>query len=82
MLADIVGLHWQHLKLDLLVQIVRLVGERGLRGLGTSRNPEASLTGALSRDSSLFARLKPGTYALQVSRQLLAAIAYKCLGDV
>lgn len=47
-----------------VVQLVRLIAERGLRSLAGSKNPEASLTGALSRDL-LFVRLKPGTYALQ-----------------
>jgi hypothetical protein len=48
-----------------LLQLVREIGERGLRSLAGSKNPEASLTGALSREV-LFTRLKPGTYALQV----------------
>lgn len=48
------------------VQLVRVIAERGLRSLA-GKHPEASLTGALSREV-LFTRLKPGTYALQVGR--------------
>ncbi|KAF6264659.1 hypothetical protein COO60DRAFT_75930 [Scenedesmus sp. NREL 46B-D3] len=44
--------------------LVREISDRGLRDLSSSKNPEASLTGALSREV-LFTRLKPGTYALQ-----------------
>ncbi|WIA12944.1 hypothetical protein OEZ85_006559 [Tetradesmus obliquus] len=43
--------------------LVRVIAERGLRSLA-GKHPEASLTGALSREV-LFTRLKPGTYALQ-----------------
>lgn len=43
---------------------MRIIAERKLRSLVGSKNPEASLTGALSRDI-LFHRIKPGTYALQ-----------------
>jgi hypothetical protein len=50
---------------SLLLQLVREISERGLRRVCSSKNPEASLTGSLSREV-LFTRLKPGTYALQV----------------
>lgn len=53
------------LLLLLLCQVVRLVAEHGYRDIGGSKNPEASLTGALSRDV-LFTRLGPAVYALQV----------------
>jgi hypothetical protein len=56
----------------MLLQVVRQVGERGLRRLDHRRNPEGSATGALSRDT-LFTRLKPGTYALQVGSSQLWA---------
>lgn len=49
----------------LAVQIVRRITERGYRNMSGSKNPEASVTGALSRDI-LFTRLGPATYALAV----------------
>jgi hypothetical protein len=64
--------------LSTCLQLVREIGQRGLRNLSTSKNPEASLTGALSREV-LFQRLKPGTYALQVG-QLTFAIICNCIG--
>jgi hypothetical protein len=44
---------------------VRRITERGYRNMAGSKNPEASVTGALSRDL-LFTRLGPATYALAV----------------
>jgi hypothetical protein len=49
----------------LLSQVVRRITERGYRNMAGSKNPEASVTGALSRDV-LFTRLGPATYALAV----------------
>jgi hypothetical protein len=46
-------------------QVVRRITERGYRNMAGSKNPEASVTGALSRDV-LFTRLGPATYALAV----------------
>jgi hypothetical protein len=47
------------------LQIVRRITERGYRNISGSKNPDASITGALSRDI-LFTRLGPATYALAV----------------
>lgn len=47
-------------------QVVRRITERGYRNMAGSKNPEASVTGALSRDV-LFTRLGPAIYALAVS---------------
>jgi hypothetical protein len=49
----------------LCCQVVRRITERGYRNMAGSKNPEASVTGALSRDV-LFTRLGPATYALAV----------------
>lgn len=53
------------------LQIVRRITERGYRNVGSSKNPDASITGALSRDI-LFTRLGPATYALAVRNFWLA----------
>eukprot|EP00884_Botryococcus_braunii_P016830 jgi/Botrbrau1/3830/Bobra.0183s0056.2 len=47
-----------------ITEITRRIQESGLRDLRTSRTPEASVVGALSRDV-IFARVAPSTYALQ-----------------
>lgn len=46
-----------------VTEIVRRITERGYRNISGSKNPDASITGALSRDI-LFTRLGPATYAL------------------
>jgi hypothetical protein len=51
---------------SLLLQLVRRITERGYRNMASSKNREASVTGALSRDV-LFTRLGPALYALAVS---------------
>ena len=48
------------------LQIISRITERGYRNMAGSKNPDASLTGALSREV-LFTRLGPATYALAVS---------------
>lgn len=45
-------------------EIARRIQRSGLRDLRTSKTPEASVAGALSRDV-IFARVAPATYALQ-----------------
>ncbi len=46
-----------------IADIARKIQESGLRDLRTSKTPEASVAGALSRDA-LFVRTAPATYAL------------------
>ena len=47
-----------------ITEVAKRIQERGLRDLRTSKTPEASVAGALSRDV-VFCRVKPSTYALQ-----------------
>lgn len=47
-------------------EIARRIQEQGLRDLTTSKTPEASVAGALSRDV-IFARVAPSTYALKAN---------------
>lgn len=47
-----------------IAEIARRIQEQGLRDLSTSKTPEASVAGALSRDV-IFARVAPATYALK-----------------
>ena len=46
-------------------EIARRMQKQGLRDLSTSKTPEASVVGGLSRDV-VFCRVAPATYALQV----------------
>eukprot|EP00210_Caulerpa_lentillifera_P004952 g4726.t1 len=48
-----------------ITEIATRIQKQGLRDLRTSKTPEATVAGALSRDS-VFARVAPATYALQV----------------
>ncbi|KAL3160990.1 hypothetical protein ABBQ38_009379 [Trebouxia sp. C0009 RCD-2024] len=47
-----------------ITEIALRIQEQGLRDLTTSKTPEASVAGALSRDV-IFARVAPATYSLQ-----------------
>jgi hypothetical protein len=47
-----------------ITEVAKRIQERGYRDLRTSKTPEASVAGALSRDV-VFCRVKPSTYALQ-----------------
>lgn len=48
-----------------IAEIAARIQKQGLRDLRTSKTPEATVAGALSRDS-VFARVAPATYALQI----------------
>lgn len=49
-----------------IAEIAKRIQKQGLRDLRTSKTPEASVAGGLSRDV-IFTRVAPATYALQVS---------------
>lgn len=49
----------------MIAEIAKRIQKQGLRDLRTSKTPEASVAGGLSRDI-VFTRVAPATYALQV----------------
>lgn len=51
----------------MIAEIAKRIQKQGLRDLRTSKTPEASVAGGLSRDI-VFTRVAPATYALQVLR--------------
>lgn len=50
----------------MIAEIAKRIQKQGLRDLRTSKTPEASVAGGLSRDI-VFTRVSPATYALQVN---------------